>query len=259
MDLNSSWYLINIDQIQHFLYFCLKNSFESHSSSKFWNYEKNGENTPRNVRKCSNITIWLNCEKGKHKPFKQTPSCVSGQNQGCSKCRMYKGEKALEYSAKKMGLNVDFQKTFQTLVYKKPLRIDMYISKQENKYFEGILFPVCVEYDGNYYKGSHFPSENHNEEAKNNHLVTYKRDKAENEWAKNENRHILRIPYTSWEGSKNKNEEMLEILKKGLEYLKGKIQVQKSAVKDHNEASIASTQNIIFSIYKYLVCTMTPS
>ena len=165
--------------------------------------------------------IPLRCKKCEYKWKPSIDNVINGGS-GCPKCCSSKGEKALEYSCKKLGIKSTDQQQFPTLVHKMGLKIDRYIPEQKNEYLEGIILPICIEYDGCHYKGGHFPLEIHDEESRNNHLDCVERDKTKDEWCKNSNYHMVRIPYTSWKSPRNKDEEMVDILKRAFSFLKGK-------------------------------------
>jgi len=179
--------------------------------------------TEEHIDNGAHSKIPLICKKCKH-TWNPTISSVINSSRGCPKCCSSKGEQALEYSCKKLGINYEVQKQFDSLIYKRNLRIDMYIPVQENINLLNIKFPICVEYDGQHYKGGHFPMERHDEESTKRHLEQVEKDKIKNEWCLSNGHHMVRIPYTSWEGGKNKENEMVEILKKAFSELQRKVE-----------------------------------
>jgi hypothetical protein len=169
--------------------------------------------------------IPLICKKCKYEWTPAIKDVINAGN-GCPNCYSSKGEKALEYSCKKMGISYDIQKQFESLIYKKKLRIDMYIPIQENTNLLNIKFPICVEYDGIHYKGGHFPMERHDEESKERHKEQVKKDKIKNDWCLKNRHHMIRIPYTSWRGSKNREDDMVCILENAFNELRNKDEVE---------------------------------
>jgi hypothetical protein len=104
------------------------------------------------------------------------------------------------------------EKTFEGLIDKGNLRIDIYIPR-----FPDIDFPICIEYDGNY-PGSHFSYID--ETGKQNHISTVKRDKIKDKFALDNRMHMVRIPYTCF--SNNSIEQLVENLELAFEFLKSK-------------------------------------
>jgi hypothetical protein len=71
--------------------FCFQNSFASHTNSKYWNKEKNGDKKPRNIAKFHHEKCWFTCESGHE--FQSNPAHVS-RGRWCPHCK-YKTEKKL--------------------------------------------------------------------------------------------------------------------------------------------------------------------
>ena len=84
-------------------------------------------------------------------------------------------------------IEFELEKTFEGLIFKKALRIDVFVLK-----IDGIKFPVCIEYDGNY-SGGHF---SYKKRHKKQYLECVHRDAIKNEWVPQHGMHLVRIPYT---------------------------------------------------------------
>jgi hypothetical protein len=142
--------------------------------------------------KKSNIKVTIICKK--HGPFDQTPnSHLAGQ--GCPDCKKSKGELEIVKILKDKNIKYEEQKTYINCVYKRQLKFDFYLTE----------YNTCVEFDGL----------QHNEKyrfEKNdiNLKERQKRDKIKNDYCKNNNINLLRIPYTEY----NRIEEIIT------EYLK---------------------------------------
>ena len=111
--------------------------------------------------------------------------------QGCPYCFdtkkfvFSKGEKAVEQVLQDLNITYLPQYTFSDCRDKNLLPFDFYLPKL-NK---------CIEYDGQHH---YFPVTFNGvskERAIENHLTTLKHDKIKNEYCKNNNIELLRIPY----------------------------------------------------------------
>lgn len=65
--------------------FCFEKSFASHLKSQYWNKEKNGYATPRNIFKGTSKRYWLNCIDCNH-VFKGKIFSISHENSWCCFC-----------------------------------------------------------------------------------------------------------------------------------------------------------------------------
>lgn len=80
--------------------------------------------SPFEIGSNSHKNIWWKCEKG-HEDYLQTPHAKIGQKQGCPRCRMSKGEKAIcDYLD---GQNLEYQTQFK--IGDRNWRYDIYIKK----------------------------------------------------------------------------------------------------------------------------------
>ena len=173
---------------------------------------------------------------------------ISGKT-GCPNCKSSKGVKTIcEYLN---GLNIynTTEKTFEGMTYKGLLRVDVYIRS-----FSGISLPICIEFDGNY-PGSHFLYRNDNEKIK--HISTVRRDRIKDDFVKNNNMHMIRIPYTCFVN--NNEEQLIKHLSNSLESLKNETTPQflpcdKELYKkrDDNLNEIIKQINVYIYIYIYI-------
>ena len=155
--------------------------------------------------------IPIKCKRCK---FKWNPkiSSLVHKKSGCPRC---KTSKAIRFMTKYFTVSeIDFEieKIFENLVYINKLRVDIYIPEME-----GIKYPICVEYDGDF-PGSHFSYET--DEERERHILTVKRDKIKDKYAKDNKMHMIRIPYTCFPN--NSEEKLKETLEEALEILKTK-------------------------------------
>lgn len=108
---------------------------------------------------------------------------------GCPKCNQSKGENRIENWLKQNNINFISQYTFEDCKYKQPLLFDFYLP----------FYNCCIEYDGEqHFKAVDFSGENY-ERALKIFKETQKRDKIKNEYCKNNNITLLRIPYTKFD------------------------------------------------------------
>lgn len=159
----------------------------------------------------SNSCIPIKCKRCK---FKWNPkiSSLIHKKSGCPRC---KTSKAIRFMTKYLNdskTDFEIEKTFKDLIYNGKLRVDIYISE-----IEGIRYPICLEYDGNF-PGSHFSY--NTDEERENHILTVKRDKIKDKYAKDNKIHMIRIPYTCFPN--NSEEKLKETLEEALEILKTK-------------------------------------
>jgi hypothetical protein len=108
------------------------------------------------------------------------------QGSRCPICNKTKnkseGELKIEKFLKKNKIDYKDEYIFENCKYKKPLRFDFYIPS----------INTCIEFDGS----QHFETKFYNNEKEL--LEQHKRDKIKNDFCKNNNIYLLRIPYTSF-------------------------------------------------------------
>ncbi len=119
----------------------------------------------------------------KHGEFKQIGSNHL-QGNGCPKCNMSKGELAIKEFLLLNNISFENQKTFEDCKNKRKLPFDFYLPD----------YNLCIEYDGI----QHFKPVQFNgtlEEAKENFKQTKENDQIKNQYCKDNNIKLLRIPY----------------------------------------------------------------
>lgn len=121
-----------------------------------------------------------------HKPHKITPDNYK-HGYGCPYCNASKGEKKIREVLDNMGVNFISQFSFKDLAYKQPLKFDFFIEESN----------MCIEYDGEqHFKPIRFfGSDEKNAIKKFKNVI--KRDEMKNEYCKDNNIKLIRIPY--WE------------------------------------------------------------
>jgi len=169
---------------------CFKCGVEHISNLKtktFENFLLQSKNIHGNRYDYSNVNyinrraaVEIICEK--HGSFFQTPkNHLKGS--GCIFCKSSKGELAIIDYLNSKNIKYDYQKTFKDCKYKKNLIFDFYIPN----------INLLIEYDGK----QHFEPEVFFG-GKDNFLENKKRDKIKDEYAKNNDIKLLRIPYTKF-------------------------------------------------------------
>lgn len=106
--------------------------------------------------------------------------------QGCPKCRSSKGENKVQNWLSIHDIDYELQKTFDGLKYKQLLRFDFYLPK----------FNTCIEYDGEQHFHPVDFSNHHDEDtARETYEKTVIRDKLKDDYCKEHNIRLIRIPY----------------------------------------------------------------
>lgn len=155
--------------------------------------------------------IPIKCRKCNHK-WNPTITNLVNSKSGCPICNSSKAIMYIIGHLNKLNIIHKLEKTFVGMLDKSRLRIDIYIPE-----IEGIKYPIFIEYDGNY-PGSHFSYQT--DEEKKTHILTVKRDKIKDKYAKDNKMHMIRIPYTCFPN--NSEEKLKETLEEALEILKTK-------------------------------------
>lgn len=139
------------------------------------------------VNKGGKSKVPVKCRKCKHSWLSTIIGLIQKQS-GCPKCNLSRAVRAIMKYLDDLGVNHEEEKTFEGLVFESCLRIDIYIPT-----FPGVSLPICLEYDGNRL-GSHFRYSN--EEEKESHFLTVKRDQIKDNYIMSNGMHMVRIPYT---------------------------------------------------------------
>ena len=140
---------------------------------------------PTNKRTTDGRVIWLcECDCGNQKEI-STHDLLQGKVQSCG-CMRSSGEQIIEHILKQNNIAYESQKSFETCRF------------PENNYFAKFDFWVnnsyIIEYDGEQhftFKDSPLTWNNHH-----NHLILKQHDEFKNNWCKQNNIPIIRIPYT---------------------------------------------------------------
>jgi hypothetical protein len=159
--------------------------------TKFSNFEKfrqnvlditNGMAEPLEPYKGARVKTLYKCNSSKEHTWYTRYTDIK-ELYLCPKCCQSKGERLIELILSKHNINYISQKKFIGLVDKGPLSFDFYIPS----------INTCIEFDGpqhqvacNYFGG---------EETL---LGTKKRDNIKNEYCRNNNIVLIRIPYTQY-------------------------------------------------------------
>ena len=116
--------------------------------------------------------------------------CWSDFQQGyrCALCNLWKGEKVIEQYLINNNIEFQGQKVFKDCKYKNCLRFDFYLP----------YYNLCIEYDGegHYQAIDYFGGE---QQLKNNQI----RDEIKNQYCKDNNINLLRIPYWEFDNIEN--------------------------------------------------------
>lgn len=133
----------------------------------------------------ASIPILHRCKKDGYM-WKIAPSnALIGQ--GCPQCHESNGERRVRQWLEKNHLEYVYQKTFVDCKHTKTLPFDFYLPK----------YDVCIEYDGEqHYEPVDFAGKGQ-EWANNKFLITKQHDDIKTQYCKNNDIHLLRIPYYS--------------------------------------------------------------
>lgn len=116
---------------------------------------------------------------------------------GCPQCQESKGERQVRQWLEKYNITYIYQKSFMNCKDKNPLPFDFYIDK----------YNLCIEFDGiQHFEPIDFAGKG-NEWAQKQFQTTQKHDALKTQYCKDNNMHLLRIPYF-----KNVEEELENFL-----------------------------------------------
>jgi len=156
---------------------------------KEWNY-KNNDILPSEYTPSSSQYAWWICKDCDYE-WKATiyeRNRKDGNATGCPECNSSKGEKVIRNYLKIYNVNFKEQFRIKDCRNRRPLPFDFVVLKKDNN----LLF--LIEYDGEQH---YFPARfSKNKEKMNNKLIQIqKHDKIKDEYCKNNNIRLLRIPY----------------------------------------------------------------
>lgn len=151
--------------------------------SNEWNFDKNNELTPYNVSYGSERKVWWICTNCNYEWEAKVYNKVKGS--GCPQCFESQGEKSVRNVLESLSLSFKSQYEFKDLkgLNGGLLRFDFAVFDQHDK----LLF--LIEYDGEYHFRVIFEGDNHETLVKHDYL--------KNEYCREKNIPLLRIPY--WE------------------------------------------------------------
>lgn len=140
------------------------------------------------------ILIDFNCG---HKPNWITPNNLKN-GYSCPICNESKGEKVIREYLEKNGLDFEQECIFEDCKHRRSLPFDFYIQKHN----------LCIEFDGkqHFEVSSYFGEKSFKE--------TQKRDKIKNNYCKENNINLVRIPYWEMDNIKDILDEEFERLRK---------------------------------------------
>lgn len=143
------------------------------------NYTTHATKIRFQCKKCGNI-------------WEATPNNILN-GEGCPKCKLSKGEKAISYFLDRNNIEYISQYKFQDCFYINLLPFDFYLPK----------FNLCIEYDGiQHFQPCTFGGVSFERAEKALELCKLK-DKIKTEYCKNNNIKLLRIPYTQFNNIDN--------------------------------------------------------
>lgn len=137
---------------------------------------------PTEKRSSAHCVVWkCKCDCG-NTCFVDTISLTSGNTTSCG-CIKSIGEEKIASILNKYHIQFEQQKTFPTCRFENGYNayFDFYINNQ-----------YLLEYDGI----QHFATKSGGWNNEQNLLATQRRDKIKEQWCKNNNIHLIRIPYT---------------------------------------------------------------
>ncbi len=112
--------------------------------------------------------------------FYQNADAHLSKGQGCPKCRLSRGELRIEKYLKENNIIFEYEKKFNNCKFKQLLPFDFYLPK----------YNTCIEYDGefHYITTKHFGGDKKLQNTQRNDLI-------KNEFCKNNNIKLIRIPF----------------------------------------------------------------
>lgn len=149
----------------------------------------------------TNATTKVEISCKKHGPFMQRPNNHTSHKQGCPLCKSSGGENIIEYYLRRWNIPYIRQKRFDGCRNRLPLPFDFYIPAKN----------ILIEFDGE----QHFTPPRfikNKTKAQNQLAKTRQNDKIKNQFCKDQNIDLLRIPYTELNNIRNLLESTLNIL-----------------------------------------------
>lgn len=172
---------------------------------KEWNYEKNNKN-PENYTPNSRKKVWWKCKECGHEwcASIRDRTRSDGKETGCPLCWKSKGEKKIfdVLNSHNLIFEIEYDK-FPDLVsdFGNPLRFDFAVFEDNKK----TKIKMLIEYDGQqHFRWTKFLM------SKKEFKILQHHDKLKNEFCKNNNIKLLRIPYWEFDNIEKILEKELE-------------------------------------------------
>jgi very-short-patch-repair endonuclease len=167
---------------------------------KEWDFERNKNILPENISFGSTKKIWWVCKKCGNK-WESSPNTRTNDVCACPRCRASKGEKLIIEILKSKNIKYFYNYRFDNCKYILPLPFDFYLPD----------YKLCIEYDGEqHFSITRFHKLNMNRAIAN--LENRKiRDNIKNQYCKNNNIRIIRIPYWKYSDIDSILEESLSL------------------------------------------------
>ena len=138
------------------------------------------QNDPNTITKCKTSRWHCKCECG-NEIDAGTSELIFGQKKSCGCIKSSCGEDKIKFLLNKSNIKFETQKIFTTCKDKRYLPFDFYI----NNYY-------LIEYDGS----QHYYAQNSGWNTDEHLKITQKHDRIKNQWCKDNNIPLIRIPYT---------------------------------------------------------------
>lgn len=158
-----------------------------------WDYSKNNKN-PEDYCPNSGKKVWWKCKECGHEW--KASILDRNSNHGCPRCNNSKGEKAVEKWLINHNMNFIIQYKFKNCRDKNPLPFDFAVFDNNNNLI------LLIEYDGEFhYKPARYSKDKEKMQLK--FINGQRRDQIKNEYCKNNNIELLRIPYWEFDNINN--------------------------------------------------------
>ncbi|WML54345.1 zinc-ribbon domain-containing protein [Neobacillus sp. PS3-12] len=167
--------------------------------SKMWDYEKNGDVTPRDVTYGSNKKYFWICAYG-HPSYKSKVKQIS-RGEGCPICQESKGNKYIRNWLESVGLKFSREEKFHGLKVINQLKFDFFVDNSQGK--------VLIEFHGKQHYQYH---EFFHNGSRKNLKKQFKYDGVKRKFAKENQIPLIVIPY-KLNGKQYNEKETIKCLK----------------------------------------------
>lgn len=158
---------------------------------KYWDYEKNANINPFEIRKNSRKKVWIKCinPEHNHKSYYVQCNSFTSMNSRCPRCAESKIEVAVAKYLDSKDYNYVPQKAFSKCIYKKRLRFDFYLPK----------YNLCIEGQGiQHYEPIDFANKGQKWAEEQFEEVKIK-DDIKRKFCENNSINLLEIKYTDFD------------------------------------------------------------